>query len=269
KEIRTFKHYDELPIIAMTAAASPSDKANCLNAGMNDFVSKPIVIDELVSALCIYVDKGSAVAKIEVVQEPIEIQNEIILDGIDTTILHSFFEGNEAEDYLRKFAKNSSNIVEDITNNLANGDKKAACVIAHTMKSNAGYLGAKKLTEYARELENELKNDLEIVNFEPFKAEFTKVINSINKSYPQEVAVDAKEPTESEAKIALDLLEDIKSKLLKHKFVDKAEIVSFKECVMPFAPTELANSAFSNIDGFKNSEALANVLELIEYFGKF
>lgn len=38
-------------IIAMTANAMQADKEECLNAGMDDYLSKPIRIDDLVQAL--------------------------------------------------------------------------------------------------------------------------------------------------------------------------------------------------------------------------
>ena len=40
-----------LPIIAMTANAFDEDRRNALESGMNGFLSKPIVIEELVDAL--------------------------------------------------------------------------------------------------------------------------------------------------------------------------------------------------------------------------
>ena len=52
KKIRTFN--TEIPIIAITANAFESDRQNCMDAGCNDFLTKPIKQSHLWSALAKY-----------------------------------------------------------------------------------------------------------------------------------------------------------------------------------------------------------------------
>ena len=52
KLIREAEHGSQhTPIVAMTATAMAGDRERCLIAGMDDFVSKPIVVAELLEAL--------------------------------------------------------------------------------------------------------------------------------------------------------------------------------------------------------------------------
>lgn len=51
KKIRELDHYADTPIVAMTAAALDSDRELCFAAGMTDYISKPIMFDQLVAML--------------------------------------------------------------------------------------------------------------------------------------------------------------------------------------------------------------------------
>jgi CheY-like chemotaxis protein len=51
RAIRLLPEYREIPIIATTASAFAEDKAACLEAGMNDFLSKPFDPDTLFATL--------------------------------------------------------------------------------------------------------------------------------------------------------------------------------------------------------------------------
>jgi CheY-like chemotaxis protein len=57
QEIRKKPELRELPIIALTAKAMPDDQQRCLAAGANDYITKPIDVDKLVSLIRIWMPK--------------------------------------------------------------------------------------------------------------------------------------------------------------------------------------------------------------------
>lgn len=52
--IRESEQFRDLPIIALTAKAMKEDKAKCIQAGANDYISKPIHIDQLLSLIHVW-----------------------------------------------------------------------------------------------------------------------------------------------------------------------------------------------------------------------
>jgi CheY-like chemotaxis protein/two-component sensor histidine kinase len=57
QEIRKQSELRDLPIIALTAKAMPDDQQRCLAAGANDYITKPIDVDKLVSLIRIWMPK--------------------------------------------------------------------------------------------------------------------------------------------------------------------------------------------------------------------
>ncbi len=57
REIRKLPKYSKLPIIALTAKAMKGDREKCLAAGMSDYISKPVNIEQLLSLMRVWLYK--------------------------------------------------------------------------------------------------------------------------------------------------------------------------------------------------------------------
>jgi len=66
RQLREHLDLQKTPVIAMTANAFAEDKARCLEAGMNDFMTKPVDPELLISTVSRWirkVEKHAALAK--------------------------------------------------------------------------------------------------------------------------------------------------------------------------------------------------------------
>ena len=57
RKIRSQVKFKNLPVIALTAKAMKEDKQKCIDAGANDYITKPIDIERFLSLMRVWLSK--------------------------------------------------------------------------------------------------------------------------------------------------------------------------------------------------------------------
>ncbi len=164
-EIRKNKTIRNIPIIAMTADAVTGVKEQCLEAGMNDYITKPIYPNELFGTMARYIKKRKRDLSFLKQRKPVSDRDENIIPKfkfIDSSDgLHRVY-GNKIiySSLLVKFNKNNSNFTEKIKEAFNAGNHELIYRKVHTLKGVSGNLGAKKLYKELVVLEKGLKANI-------------------------------------------------------------------------------------------------------------
>jgi PAS domain S-box-containing protein len=164
KLLRSDTRLQKLPIIAMTAHALVEERQRCLDAGMNDHVSKPIDPDNLFSTLMRWAKpRPKQAVEPETSVTPIKVPDEVVLPeiaGINLADGLKRVAGNRRlyRDLLGEFAAKEGNAAAQISTALESGDLKLAERVAHTVKGVAGNIGITEVQSAAQELEKALRD---------------------------------------------------------------------------------------------------------------
>ena len=155
RAIRRLPGTGAVPIVAMTANVLQQDRDRCFEAGMNDYLAKPIEPAKLMAALQRWIKPRSDAAgqAPALAGGPAGLALEI--DGLDVAGALRRVAGNAPFllSLLRRFVDNNRHAVAEIDHLLASGDCLGAERRAHALKGVAATLGATRVQQAAGELE--------------------------------------------------------------------------------------------------------------------
>jgi signal transduction histidine kinase/CheY-like chemotaxis protein/HPt (histidine-containing phosphotransfer) domain-containing protein len=151
-------------LIALTANAMQSDREACLEAGMDDYLSKPLRPEALIEALEKCSPRPGAVAHVshstvglaETLPEHAAVPLDPGVVHLNESVLDELRVNSDAEfvrELLKVFVRESEQLFETMQRTLQSGDSAAFQRAAHTLKSNSAIVGAAALSTLCKRLE--------------------------------------------------------------------------------------------------------------------
>jgi CheY-like chemotaxis protein len=283
KIIRDLPEWATTPIIALTANAFTEDRRACLEAGMNDFIAKPVNPDLLFSTLLKWLpervvsEHDRRVAKITTptnlesvtASETAKIRMAKI-PGLNIPYCQSLLGGN-AEKYMELltiFIETHADDMSLLSANLSKDNQMVAKRLIHTLKGTAGTLGLEKLETMSRNLEELLQENQyqslpgDVID-QAIKA-ITLEFNAINAVLPQAPVPPAQANSVITNKSKVIALLDKLDQLLSQN--DSSALALFEEHAFDFQVT--LGTAFNNLNRQMKTFEFEKARETIKPFLK-
>jgi len=172
----------DLPVIAMTANAMAGEREKVMAAGMNDYIAKPINVDELFATLARWLRPQQARTPDGAAPKTApEVDKSASLAAL----------GGDEELYQRllgMFREREAGFEARFRGARSQGDLEAALRCAHDLKSAAGTLGMRALQRAAEALEAALaashQEAGDEVPIEPLLADVTRQLEPLVRAQP-------------------------------------------------------------------------------------
>jgi len=153
RQIRAFEGAaGAVPIIAMTASAMEGDRKQCLDAGMDDYVSKPIDTSQLLATVARWIDASAAAA--EVMAPPTDAEDVPVRDGARLDGLQRMLAPDRFTGMLEAFLDGTEQRAARIVALAAAEDLAGLRREAHDMVSICGNLGEIRVQKLADRLQH-------------------------------------------------------------------------------------------------------------------
>ncbi len=142
RRLRADARFAALPVIAVTAYATRGDRERCLEAGMNDYIAKPFLPDQMYAVLQKWIGEPKA-KKADAPDSVVDLAAALRHCAGDRDLLRTT---------ARTFLDNLLEIIGQLRDAVARDDWAAIRRLAHNLKGSAPTVGAMRVRALALEL---------------------------------------------------------------------------------------------------------------------
>jgi signal transduction histidine kinase/CheY-like chemotaxis protein/HPt (histidine-containing phosphotransfer) domain-containing protein len=293
RRIRADKRYADLPVIAMTAHALKGDREKCLEAGMNDHITKPIDPQHLFATLAHWLDTSRSQ---DIGDEPVKKETSM-LKKMDTPLPPSTFNVLETElpgievqaglarvnhnealyvKLLKSFFLDYREAPEHIRHHLESKEVDDAGRVVHSIKGVAANLGAQDLSTAAEVAERQINSDSEIEEetWDELVGCLDKVMDSLSRLFASPMT-DKSRKSQDTTPARVDEIDALDVPLCLERLQGAASLLdddlegarqaldTIEPMLRHLVPDKMCDKLTAHIDNFEIDEAL-QVLRAME-----
>jgi CheY-like chemotaxis protein/HPt (histidine-containing phosphotransfer) domain-containing protein len=267
RQIRKNPALESIPIVAMTANAMQQDQDACLEAGMDDFIAKPIDPEQLIQVLRRWLPPHFEVSMEKPSADTPLAQGDPI-KGLDMNQgLRRVLGKKEVYwSLLRRFILGQADAPLKIRSAVGMGHLKEAELIAHTVKGLAGNIGAIGVQRSAETLEQALRGGKErstvMRTLGEFSADLGRIVASITAALPSDTSFTDEKPADTVNEPVVDRIRQgaIRSRLealLKDGDASATDFLAANRDVLQALLQEQYDALQDKVEGFDFDAALA------------